>query len=883
MTPARFNTIEEIFLAAVEQEPDQVSAFLETACNGDAVLRREVEALLASDQRAGQFIEGSSVGLASRIIQNQQADSLVGQTIGHYKISESIGTGGMGEVYLATDVVAGRKAALKLLPMRFTGDAARLKRFQQEAHAVVALNHPNILTVYEIGEDHSIRYIASELIEGETLRQRLTRGPMQLSEAVDVAIQVVSALAAAHQAGIVHRDIKPENIMLRPDGYVKVLDFGIAKLAESAFDQATADGAEPMTLAETNLGSILGTVRYMSPEQACGAHVEQSTDVWSLGVVLYEMVTGHAPFTGDTPARSATALQAGPQDVLSAILEREPPPLTHYVAHLPAELKQIISKTLRKDREERYHNARELLAALKELRRKLEFEAELEGSPADRSWLRRTRSRTVVVLILLVVALALALPFYWHRNVTTAASVHKSIAVLPFENASKDPNAEYLSEGISEALINSLSELQRLRVIARSTAFQYKGKDVDPRRVGRELQVASVLTGRVRQSQDALSIQVDLVDAVTGAELWGEEYIRKISDVIAVKQAIAREVTAKLKLKLTGEEQRRLAKGDSTNTEAYRFYLRGRYFWNKRTPDGMKQAIAEFQQAIDRDPNFALGYVGLADCYTGLTFYNFAAPHETMPRAKESAIKALALDNTLAEAHASLAHVLMNYDWNWSEAEKEFRRSIELKPDYPTAHQWYAIHYLTATGRLEEAVQEMKKALELEPASLVMNTFMGATLYYAGRYDEAIDQCRRTIEMDPNFAVAHWHLGLAYEQKQILDAATEEFKKAISLSGGSPLMRAALGRAYAESQKKHEANEMLNELNELEKRQYVSAYEVAKIYVALGNSEQAFQLLTKASAEHSFHLVNLNVCPQLNSVRSDPRFQDLVQRVGLSR
>ena len=883
MTPARFNTIEEIFLAAVEQEPDQVSAFLETACNGDAVLRREVEALLASDQRAGQFIEGSSVGLASRIIQNQQADSLVGQTIGHYKISESIGTGGMGEVYLATDVVAGRKAALKLLPMRFTGDAARLKRFQQEAHAVVALNHPNILTVYEIGEDHSIRYIASELIEGETLRQRLTRGPMQLSEAVDVAIQVVSALAAAHQAGIVHRDIKPENIMLRPDGYVKVLDFGIAKLAESAFDQATADGAEPMTLAETNLGSILGTVRYMSPEQACGAHVEQSTDVWSLGVVLYEMVTGHAPFTGDTPARSATAWQAGPQDVLSAILEREPPPLTHYVAHLPAELKQIISKTLRKDREERYHNARELLAALKELRRKLEFEAELEGSPADRSWLRRTRSRTVVVLILLIVALALALPFYWHRNVTTAASVHKSIAVLPFENASKDPNAEYLSEGISEALINSLSELQRLRVIARSTAFQYKGKDVDPRRVGRELQVASVLTGRVRQSQDALSIQVDLVDAVTGAELWGEEYIRKISDVIAVKQAIAREVTAKLKLKLTGEEQRRLAKGDSTNTEAYRFYLRGRYFWNKRTPDGMKQAIAEFQQAIDRDPNFALGYVGLADCYTGLTFYNFAAPHETMPRAKESAIKALALDNTLAEAHASLAHVLMNYDWNWSEAEKEFRRSIELKPDYPTAHQWYAIHYLTATGRLEEAVQEMKKALELEPASLVMNTFMGATLYYAGRYDEAIDQCRRTIEMDPNFAVAHWHLGLAYEQKQILDAATEEFKKAISLSGGSPLMRAALGRAYAESQKKHEANEMLNELNELEKRQYVSAYEVAKIYVALGNSEQAFQLLTKASAEHSFHLVNLNVCPQLNSVRSDPRFQDLVQRVGLSR
>ena len=880
MTPARFNAIEEIFLAAVEQEPEQVSAFLDTACSGDAVLRREVEVLLASDQRAGPFIESSSIGLASRII--QQADSLVGQTIGHYKISESIGTGGMGEVYLATDVVAGRKAALKLLPKRFTGEAARLKRFQQEAHAVVALNHPNILTVYEIGEDHSIHYIASELIEGETLRQRLTRGPMQLSEAVDVAIQVVSALAAAHQARIVHRDIKPENIMLRPDGYVKVLDFGIAKLAESAFAEppsvaaatfgvpgATADGAESVTLGQTNLGSILGTTGYMSPEQACGAQIDKRTDIWSLGVVLYEMVTGHAPFAGDTP-----------RDVMSSILEREQPPLARYTAHTPAELQQIISKMLRKDRDERYHGAHELLDALKDFRRKLETESERAAAPL---WLRWTRSPAALVLVLTIAALALALPFYWHRNVTTATSLDKSIAVLPFENASKDPNAEYLSEGISEALINSLTELQRLRVIARSTAFQYKGKDVDPRRVGRELQVASVLTGRVRQSQDALSIQVDLVDALTGAQLWGEEYVRKISDVIEIKQAIAREVTAKLKLKLTGEEQRRLAKGDSTNPEAYQFYLRGRYFWNKRTSDGIKQAIEHFQKSIERDPNFALGYVGLADSYTGLTFYNFAAPHEAMPKAKESATKALALDNTLAEAHASLAHVLMNYDWNWSEAEKEFRRSIELKPDYPTAHQWYAIHYLTATGRLEEAVQEMKKALELDPASLVMNTFMGATFYYAGRYDEAIDQCRRTIQMDPNFAVAHWHLGLAYEQKQVLDAAIEEFKKAISLSGGSPLMRAALGRVYAESRKKYEANEMLNELNELAKRQYVSAYEVAKIYVALGNNEQAFQLLTKASAEHSFHLVNLNVCPQLNSVRSDPRFQELVQRVGLTR
>jgi TolB-like protein/Flp pilus assembly protein TadD len=1450
MNPARFQTIEHIYREALDQQPDQISAFLDRACDGDAVLRHKVEALLSSRQRADSFIETSAIGLAAKIIQNGQADLLIGQTIGHYKISEQIGAGGMGEVYLATDMIAGRKAALKLLPFRFTSDAERLKRFQQEALAVVGLNHPNILTVYEIGEDHSIQYIASELIEGETLRDRLTRGPMHLNEAVDIAIQVASALAAAHQAGIVHRDIKPENIMLRPDGYVKVLDFGIAKLAEEEVP-TTIPRDEALLLIETNLGSILGTVHYMSPEQACGEQVDKSTDIWSLGVVFYEMVTGHVPFSGDPPSQSFGAAGT-PKEVMTSILEKEPAPLARYVTRAPTELQQIISKTLHKDRKERHQSASEMLQSLKNLRHKLEVEAELEHSAAGRSWHRRV-ALAALVLGLLVAALALALPFYQHRNLPTsrspeksiavlpfenlseekanayfaegvqneiltrlatvrdlkvisrtstakykskpdnlkkvaqelgvstvlegavqkagdkvrvnlqlidarsdthlwadtfdrklsdifsvesevakaiadqlrakltgqeeqaisakptdnvdaydaylrglafdARSVHtiwspdlgvkaagfyeqaveldqkfalawaclarvnahlyfegtrettsaqrevakralekaqklepnspetllalgyyqywvlrdfgaakttfgrvskmlpnssevpmalgrvarreghwdesvayferalaldprnvewlldlaetyglvrqfsaalklydrvldispndpdvmavkasiyqaqgnlqgagkllseidaqppadlafekkiiqlrferncgeavrllqarlaqfhydsddrqravdqtelafvqrvagdwtgakvtaeqsrdileplygdeshmprgraelarvlsqayavmgdkdsalktaaqavtllprandpklgpgfeenlaliqtmfgendqaistlaqllqtsynsplygpsaitaahlrldpiwdpirndprfgkileesentvtlttilppqKSIAVLPFENASKEPNSEYLSEGISEALINSLSELQQLRVMARPTAFRYKGKDVDPRQVGRELGVAAVLTGKVRQMQDALSIQVDLVDATTGAQLWGAGYERKMSDVIAVKQAIAREITEKLKLKLSGEEQRRLVKRDSTNAEAYQFYLRGRYFWNKRTPDGIKRAFEQFQQAIEHDPNFALGYVGLADSYTALTFYNFAAPHEAMPKAKESALKALALDNTVAEAHASLAHILMNYYWDWPTAEKEFKRSIELKPDYATAHQWYAIHYLTATGRLEEAVQEMKKALQLEPASLVMNTFMGATLYYAGRYDEAIDQCRRTIEMDPNFGVAHWHLGLAYEREQVFDAAIEEFQKAISLSGGSPLMRAALGHAYAMSQRTYEANKILGELNDLSKQQYVSPYEVAAIYVALGSNDQAFQLLEKAYTEHSFHLVNLNVSPRFKSVRSDPRFQSLVRRIGL--
>src|SRR5436189_6089406 len=400
MTPARLQTIEEIFHAALDQEPDQVGAFLDAACGGDELLRRKVATLLASHQRADSFIETPVAGLAASIVENRQADLLVGRTIGHYKISKRIGTGGMGDVYLATDMTAGRKAALKLLPERFTGDAERLKRFQQEAHALVGLNHPNILTIYEIGEDHSTHYIASELIEGETLRQRLARGRMEVGEAVDVAIQVASALAAAHETGIVHRDIKPENIMLRPDGYVKVLDFGIAKLAESAFAEATADRQGPMTLIGTILGSVLGTVRYMSPEQACGAHVDKTTDIWSLGVVLYEMVTGHAPFTGDTP-----------KEVMTSILEKEPPPLTSYVAHTPAELQQIISKTLRKEREERYQSAHELLEALQSLRRGMEFKAALERSTKPRLWLRWARSPLASVLLLLIAALSLALPF----------------------------------------------------------------------------------------------------------------------------------------------------------------------------------------------------------------------------------------------------------------------------------------------------------------------------------------------------------------------------------------------------------------------------------------------------------------------------------------
>ena len=638
MTPARFQTIEEIFLAAVEQDPDQVSAFLDTACEGDAVLRSEVQALLASDQRAGRFIERSTVDLATKIIQNQQADSLVGRTIGHYKISEAIGTGGMGEVYLATDITAGRKAALKLLPLRFTGDAERLRRFQQEAHAVVALNHPNILTVYEIGEDHSIHYIASELIEGETLRQRLMRGRMQLSEADDVAIQVTSALVVAHQAGIVHRDIKPENIMLRPDGYVKVLDFGIAKLAEQELPTTMARD-EALLLVETNLGSVLGTVRYMSPEQARGAQVNKSTDIWSLGVVLYEMVTGHAPFTGDTP-----------KEVMSAILEKESAPLTSYIAPAPAELQQIISKSLRKDRKERYHSAKDLLKALKDLRHKLEVESELQPSTATPSWLHWVRSPTALVLVLLVAALALALPFYWQRNPTTSPPHDKSIAVLPFENLSADPNNVYFAEGIQEEILTRLAKIADLKVISRTSMQQYQSKPRNLSEIAKQLGVANILEGSVQKAADQVRVNVQLVNAETDFHLWADTYDRNLTDIFGVESEIAKRIAESLQAKLTGREEQALAVKPTNNPEAYDAYLRGLVFegrssstYGSYSPDLTRKAAGFYERAVQLDANFALAWARLSHVNAHLYFsgglQSASALRDTAKRALDNAQK----------------------------------------------------------------------------------------------------------------------------------------------------------------------------------------------------------------------------------------------------
>jgi TolB-like protein/Tfp pilus assembly protein PilF len=738
MTAARFETVEQIYHAALDQEPDQISSFLDNACKGDEVLRRKVEALLSSRERAASFIETSAVGLATKVIQNQQPDSVIGQKIGHYKISESIGTGGMGEVYLATDVVAGRKAALKLLPLRFTGDAERLKRFEQEARAVVGLNHPNILTVYEIGEDHSIHYIASELIEGETLRHRLARGPLQLIEAVDIAIQVASALAAAHQAGLVHRDIKPENIMLRPDGYVKVLDFGIAKLAEQDLP-VTMPRDKALLLVETNLGSILGTVRYMSPEQACGAQVDKTTDIWSLGVVLYEIVTGYEPFTGDTP-----------QEVMSSILEKEPPPIPHHVARAPVELQQIVSKTLRKDRGQRYRDAQELLRALKGFRHKLEVEAELKRSTAAHSWYRRGALAALALVV--VAALLLALPFYRHRNLTTTSPPEKSIAVLPLQNLSDDKENAFFADGVQDELLSNLSKIKDLKVISRTSVMQYKsGTKRNLKEIAQQLGVSNVVEGSVRRSGDHVRVSVQLIDAQNDRHLWGENYDRTLADSLSLQGELATEIASAVGATLSPQEKARVQARPTNNPAGYDAYLRARAIptdWGFALEGDIESAIHLYEQAVKLDPNFTLAwaYLSIAQIQSigkgGLTQGRSAA-------AKDSLNHALAIDPNLPEVHLARGY----NEEDDTRALAEFRQAEKGLPNSADVIEAIARRH-RALGHWDEAVANLQRAIELDPRNISASNNLALTYCAMRRFPEALATLDRVLAWDPTNARA---------------------------------------------------------------------------------------------------------------------------------
>jgi serine/threonine protein kinase/tetratricopeptide (TPR) repeat protein len=791
------------------------------------------------------------------------------QTISHYRILNQLGAGGMGEVYLAEDARLGRKVALKLLPARFTADEERVRRFEQEARAASALNHPNIVTIYDIGQADGVHFIAAEFVEGGTLRQRLAQGRVALSETLEVAIQVASALQAAHDAGITHRDIKPENVMLRPDGYVKVLDFGLAKLTEREEESIDKEAATRIK-AETTPGTVMGTFAYMSPEQARGLKVDNRSDIFSLGVVTYEMIAGCSPFDGPTAS-----------DLIAAILRAEPAPLQRSRENIPAELEWVVAKALRKDREERYQTVKSLCSDLRQIKVRLDFEAELARLNQPELPFRSV-SRTSVTL-----TQELARESGGNASAPPRrARVRKvidSLAILPLANASADPNMEYLSDGITEELINSLSQLPKLRVAPRSTVFRYKGREVDPQEVGRELGVRAVLTGRVFQLGDQLVIKTELIDVAQQSHLWGEQYRRKLTDIFALQEEISEEISEKLRLKLTGEEKKRLVKRYTENTEAYHLYLKGRYYTGKRTGEWIRKGIEHLQQAIDLDPNYALAYTGLADAYAFLASSTGGlAPREAYPKAKAAALKALELDDTLGEAHCSLGFFRLLYDWDFAAAEREYKRAIELSPNYANAHDGYGF-YLKATGQHEAAIHECQLAQKLDPLSPFTTLSLGWAYYFARRYDQAMAQGRKVLEMDPNFGFAHWHLGMSYVQQRLYTEAIPALQKAVILTGGGPTFVAHLGHAYGVAGREEDARRVLAELEELAQRQYVSSYFLAIINLGLGEVDQAFAWLERAYEERSGFLAFLKVEPMLDRLREDARFAALVRRVGLTK
>ena len=833
---------------------------------------------------------------------------MISRTNSPYNTLQKLGEGGMGEVYLAQDTRLGRLVALKMLPPAFTDDQARMRRFQQEARAVSSLNHPNILTIYEIGEADGVHYIAMEYVDGLTLRQHMSETQMTLGEALDIGVQISTALAAAHQAGIVHRDIKPENIMIRRDGYVKVLDFGLAKLAEGHALTTDVDAAT-VPMVETEPGSIIGTYVYMSPEQTRGIAADARADIWSLGVVLYEMIAGRPPFQGSTKS-----------DMIVSILEKEPLPLARYSKDVPAELQRIVTKALTKDREERYQTVKDLLIDLRRLQQDLDFEAKLSRSAqtsdyddertvtsgAERASTVETGRRTAgrsresqadihttssaeyivegikhhklgVALVLSAVIVAVAAFVYLTRE----GKAINSVAVLPLVNVGADPNTEYLSDGITESLINSLSRLPNLKVMSRSAVFRYKGKEVDPKTVAGELGVQAVLTGRLVRRGEDLSMSLELVDARDNSHIWGEQYNSKLSEVLKVQAEIAEGISEKLRLKLTGEEKKRLTKSYTDNIEAYQLYLKGRYAWNKRTAEELRKSADYFQQAIDLDPGYALAYAGLADSYNMLADYSVLPPKEAFPRAEAAAAKALEMDDTLSEAHTSMGFVKMGYDGDWAGADREYRRALELNPNYATAHQWYA-SYLVMMRRFDESIAEIKRAQELDPLSRIINANLGLHYYYARQYDQAIDQLRKTINLNPDFGLAYFYMGRALSQKGMHKEAIAELQKARELSGEDPETIAELGYAYAVAGRRAEALAVLNELNALSARRYVLPYFIATIYTGLGDKDQAFAWLEKAYEQSHPGLALVNVDPKFDSLRPDPRFADLVRRIGLS-
>lgn len=762
-----------------------------------------------------------------------------GTTLGRYEIRSELGMGGMGEVYLAQDTRLDRKVALKILPPNLAEDNDRMSRFVREAKSASALNHPNIITIHEIGEIDGLHFIATEYIEGETLKSRLETESLSLKSILDIALQVVSALDAAHRAGIVHRDIKPDNIMVRGDGIVKVLDFGLLKLTASDVSEVDTEGETKMQV-RTSAGVIMGTTAYMSPEQARGLEMDARTDIWSFGCVLYEMLAHQKAFQGETMT-----------DVLANIIYQEPTSILSHRRDTPAELERIIVKTFRKNRDERYQAARELFADLQQLHTRLLVEAEI---------IRSGEGERVVQM--------------------QPAGFLSSIAVLPFANLSAEKDNEYFSEGLTDEIIMNLSKLQMLKVISRGSIMRYVKEGKTHKQTANDLGVQYLLEGSVRRYGSDLRITAQLVDAVRDEYIWSETYRGTMKDIFDIQEKVAAEIAQALQLRLSPDEKQNLKKRSTENTGAYQLYLQGRFFWNKRSEEGLKTAIRYFEEAIEKDPHYAVAWAGIADSYNLLGEYGNILRKDLYPKAKAAVNKALEIDNRLAEVHTSLASILMLSEWDWANSEKEFKLALELNPNYATAHHWYSQWFLNM-GRLEESLQMISRAAELDPVSQAILKDKGLAFYYNRQYDEARELATKTLELDPNYAAAHRLLSLVYQGKELFEDAFVEHEKWAGFTGNTIEAAITLAQLYAVSGNIEEARRLVEGV-ERDKRvtQHINRG-LALVYAALGETDIAFKYLEESYELREEALLSLKVDPKVDALRSDPRFTALLRKIGI--
>jgi serine/threonine protein kinase/Tfp pilus assembly protein PilF len=804
---------------------------------------------------------------------------MIAESIAHYRIIKKLGAGGMGEVYLALDTKLDRKVALKVLRPDWVEEEHLKKRLLREAQAAAKLDHPNICAIYDVNEADSVTFIVMQYIEGESLAARMEHQPLDVRTALAIVEQAAEGLAEAHAHGVVHRDIKPHNMMLTPRGQLKILDFGLAKQIRSS-DTVDHEAATATLLSSPGL--VVGTMPYMSPEQVQGEPLDPSSDVFSLGVTLYEMLAGKHPFKHKSAAVT-----------MSRILLGEPIPTEQFQAKVSPELQTLLSKMLRKDKALRYQSAEDLLTDLRQLPAKLSA----TDSQADVTLLKQSATKEKLADVLskvrrhkwavLASALALILLAVGISRLLSTKQLD-SLAILPFSYVSNDsqlmanPDREYLSDGMTESLINNLSQLASLRVIARSSVFSYKGKNLDAQTIGRQLNVRAVLVGGIKQEGHELTISVELMDVQDNRSLGILTYQRKTADIQNIQKEIASDVSEKLGLKLTGADQTQLAKTYTESGEAYEAYLKGRYHWNKRSDEGFKQATNFFMEAIAKDPNYALAYTGLADCYTLRSDYGFFAPKEGYALAKGFATLALKNDESLAEAHTSLASIKAVTDWDWQGAENEYRRAIQLNPRYATAHHWYAAQLLLQ-GRLDQALQEIKTAQQLDPLSLGINKDFAVILLYARDYDKALEQCRKTLEIEPHFGVMSTYIAQIYELQQKYPEAIAELEKAHTADPNDSEITYALGQAYALIGRKDEALKISNELNQPAKQNVSLPKEAAYLYALLGEKERAIAILQKAAEDHYLPVAEVKTDPRLDELRKDPRVTELLQKIKLSQ